>query len=77
MTREEALERIAKPAYDEATIAEGFEYVATKLDLTVAELKQIMSGPNRSYRDYDNAMRWIDVGTRVLRAVGVQRAIIR
>jgi N-acetyl sugar amidotransferase len=77
MTREEALERISKPAISEEDIVQDFEYVATKLDLTVTELRQIMAGPNKSYRDYTNAMTLIDFGTRILRAAGLQRAIIR
>lgn len=77
MTRDDALERIAKPAYDPETVAQDFEYIATKLDLTVPELQQLMDGPNKSYRDYRHAMSLIELGTRVLRAVGIQRAIIR
>jgi N-acetyl sugar amidotransferase len=77
MTREEALRRIVQPAYDEDTITQDFEYVATKLGLTVAELRTIMQGENRSYRDYMSRMPMIELGTRVLRAVGVQKAIIR
>jgi len=77
MTRDEALERIAKPAYDEATIAEDFEYIATKLDISVDELRALHDGPNKSYRDYKSAQPLIELGTRVMRAVGVQRAIIR
>jgi len=77
MTREAALERIAQPAYDEATIAQDFEYIATKLDLTAAELKKLLEGTNRSYRDYRNSMSLIEFGTKVLRATGEQRAIIR
>ena len=77
LSRDDALARIAKPAYNADNLAEDFEYIATKLDLSVAELQQIMDGPNKSYKDYANAMSMIEVGTRVLRAVGVQRAIIR
>jgi N-acetyl sugar amidotransferase len=77
LSRDDALRKIAVPAYDEATIAEDFEYVATKLDLTVGELREIMHGPNKTYRDYKNSMALIGLGTRVLRAVGVQRAVIR
>ncbi|MEO6866368.1 MAG: N-acetyl sugar amidotransferase [Gemmatimonadaceae bacterium] len=77
LSREEALARIAIPAYDDATIVDDFEYIATKLDLTVAELKALHAGPNRTYRDYKHSMGLIEIGTRVLRAVGVQRAIIR
>ncbi len=77
MSRAEALSRIALPAYDAETIAQDFEYIATKLDLSVDELKRIMNGPNKSYRDYKNNMAMIDLGTKALRLAGVQRAIIR
>lgn len=77
MTRDEALARIAKPAYDEATIAQDFEYIATKLDISVDELRVLMRGENKTYRDYKNRMGVIELGTKLLRAVGVQRGIIR
>ncbi|WP_082938711.1 N-acetyl sugar amidotransferase [Mitsuaria sp. 7] len=77
MSRDEALEKIAKPAYDEATIAQDFEYIATKLDISVEELRALHDGPNKSWRDYKSRQGLIDLGTKVMRAVGVQRAIIR
>ena len=77
MTREEALQKIAQAAYDEETIAQEFEYIAEKLDLTVSELKAIMKGENKSYRDYKNSMKLISFGTNILRIAGIQRAIIR
>jgi N-acetyl sugar amidotransferase len=77
MTRDEALQKIAQPAYDEETIAHDFEYVATKLDIGVDALRELMRGPNRSYRDYRNSMFMINAGTQVLRLLGVQKAIIR
>jgi N-acetyl sugar amidotransferase len=77
LKREDALERIARPAYDEATIAHDFEYIATKLDISVAELQALMDGPNKSYHDYRSAMPLINLGTLVLRVAGIQRAIIR
>jgi N-acetyl sugar amidotransferase len=77
MTRDEALQKISLPAYDADTIAHDFEYVATKLDISVEALHDLMRGPNRSYRDYKHRMPLIDAGTRVLRFLGVQKAIIR
>lgn len=77
MTRDDAMDKIAKPAYDEATIAQDFEYIATKLDISVDELRELWRGPNKSYRDYKSAMPLITLGTKVMRAIGVQRAIIR
>lgn len=77
LTRDEALLKISQKAYDEETIEQDFEYIATKLGITVTELKEIMQGENKSYRDYKSQMPIIDLGTKVLRALGVQRAIIR
>jgi N-acetyl sugar amidotransferase len=77
MTREEALKRIAQPAYDEQTMAQDFEYVAKKLDLTVRELQEIMKGENKTYRDYKSHMRTIDLATKILRLLGTQKVIIR
>jgi len=77
LSRDEALAKIAVPAYDPETIAEDFEYIATKLDLTVDELRALHDAPNKTYRDYRHSMGLIDLGTRVLRATGAQRAIIR
>lgn len=77
LTRVEALERIARPAYDESTIAQDFEYVATKLDLSVADLRVLLHGPNKSYHDYKSAMPLIRLGTQVLRALGLHRTAIR
>jgi N-acetyl sugar amidotransferase len=77
MSRGEALQRITEPAYDEETVAEDFEYVATKLDLSAAELRAIMEGPNRSYHDYGNSMAMITLGAQVLRTLGVEKRIVR
>jgi hypothetical protein len=77
MARAEALEKIAVPAYDPETIAQDFEYIATKLGITVAELRALHDGPKRTFRDYKNEMAFMDLGAKVLRLAGVQRAIIR
>jgi hypothetical protein len=77
LSRDEALRKIAQPAYDEEMMAQDFEYIATKLDLTVAELQALLDGPNKSYHDYKNRMGMINLGTLALRAVGLQKMIIR
>ncbi len=77
MTREEALDRLARPAYDESMVTGDFEYIAAKLDISVEELQSLFDGPKKSYRDYDHSMGIIELGTRVLRAAGIQRALIR
>jgi N-acetyl sugar amidotransferase len=77
MTREEALKRIAIPAYHPDDLAQDYEYVATKLGLTVQELQALQAGPNKTYKDYKNSMALIELGTRFLRILGVQRALMR
>lgn len=77
MPRKEALERISMPAYDEKTIAQDFEYIAKKLDLTTNELQEIMNGKNKTYRDYKSNMPLINLGTRILKMIGVQKTLIR
>jgi N-acetyl sugar amidotransferase len=77
MTRDEALEKISKPAYDEKTIALDFEYIAKKLEISVEELQLLLKGENKTYRDYKSRMPLINLGTKFLTMVGIQRAIIR
>ncbi len=77
MTRDEALAKLAQPAYDPETVAEDFEYIANKLGITVAELEALRDGPNKTYRDYKNSMMFIDLGARAMRLLGMERRIVR
>ena len=77
MTREEALERIAKPEVDEQTMAKEFEYVAKKLDLTCSELRKIFEGENKSFRDYKNNMALIKLGTKLSQMLGIEKRLFR
>lgn len=77
LDRDEALRKISIPAYDPATINEDFEYIATKLGISVAELRVLHEGPKKTFRDYKNDMTLMDLGAKVLRIAGIQRAIIR
>lgn len=77
MTREEALSRLEKPAYDPDSIDEEFEYIATKLRIPVEELRSYHEMPKKTYRDYANRQWMFDYGARILKALGVERAIKR
>jgi N-acetyl sugar amidotransferase len=72
MTREEALEKLSRPAYDEATIAHDIEFVATKLGISVDELLGYLSGPNKTYRDYRSQESIYAFGAKVMRLVGLE-----
>lgn len=77
MSRAEALKKINEPAYDPETIALDFEYIAKKLDLSVEEFQKLHAGENKTWRDYKSRQYLIDLGTKIMRFIGVQRAIIR
>lgn len=77
MSREEALKKLEQPAYDPATIDEDFEYIATKLGITVAELRKYHDMPIKRYTDYKNREWLFDLGASVLKAFGVERAVKR
>lgn len=77
MTREQAMEKIAQKAYDEETIAQDFEYVATKLGFSVEEFQKIMDGPNKTYRDYKSRMPLITLGATAMQLLGLEKKIIR
>lgn len=77
LSRDEALEKIAKPVLDEHFLQREFEYVAHKLDLSVQELQEIFDGPNKTYHDYKNKRRLIGLGSTVLAKLGLERRLIK
>jgi N-acetyl sugar amidotransferase len=74
MKRDEALEKLSAPAIDEETAAHDFEYVATKLGITVEELQRYMDAPNRSYSDYKNQEWLFNFGTKVFAMLGLENS---
>jgi len=71
MTREEALDKLSQPPYDEETIGQDFEYVATKLGITVNELQGYMDAPNKSYKDYKSQEMIYNIGAKAMRLLGL------
>jgi len=77
MTRDEALARLERPAYDPATLQQEFEYIATKLRITTDELQSYFTMPKKFYWDYQNQERFFNAGARVLKAIGLETSIKR
>jgi len=72
MTREEALEKLKEPAYDPKMIEHDFEYIATKLGITVEELRGYHEAPNKTYRDYKSQRAIYAMGAPVMRLLGLE-----
>ena len=72
MTRKEALEKLKIPAYDPDTIEHDFEYIASKLEIPITELRSYLDAPNKSYRDYKNQQMVYDIGAKAMRVLGLE-----
>jgi N-acetyl sugar amidotransferase len=73
MTREDALKQLEKPAYDPDTIKQDFEYIATKLGISVDELQEYMDAPNKTYKDYKSQEGIYNIGAKVMRMLGKEK----
>lgn len=72
MTREEAMENLAKPSYDEDTIDNEKEFISNKLGITVDQLDEFMDLPIHTYKDYRSQRQIYDWGARVMRALNLE-----
>lgn len=77
MTRKEALMRIATPELDEHFLVSEFEYIAHKLDLTVAELRAIFNGKNKSSNDYKSKRALIEIASRAMTLLGLEKRLYK
>jgi N-acetyl sugar amidotransferase len=77
MSREDALRDISLSPYDKEQLPADFDYIATKLGISSAELQELMDGPNRTYRDYKSRMPIYILGTKILRLLGIEKRVVR
>lgn len=76
-TREEALKELESPGYDAATMREDLEYIAAKLGITPEEFEALIDGENKTFKDYKNSWGLIQLGTVILRTLGVEKKKFR
>ncbi len=77
MTREEALEDLKKKPYEEELMVEDTRFIAEKLGMSVKEFERLISGDNKSYKDYKNSIVMIRLGTFVFRMLGIEKKQFR
>lgn len=73
MSRDEALTKLEGPAYDPETIEQDFEFIATKLGISVEELRGYFFAPNKTYRDYKSQKNIYDLGSKIMRLLGMEK----
>jgi N-acetyl sugar amidotransferase len=74
MSRQDALEKLRYPAIEEDLAIHDFEYIATKLGISVEELKSYQDAPNKTYKDYKNQDSMFKLGTKVMTLLGLENS---
>ena len=77
MSREEALKKLEKPAYDPATSEDEVKYISTKPQIPNEELKGYFTMPKKFYWDYKNQENIFKIGAKVLKFLGIEKSIKR
>lgn len=72
MTRDEALQKLKQLPYDESSIVQDFEYIATKLGISIEELQVYLDAPNKTYKDYKSQDQIYTLGAKVMKAFGLE-----
>jgi N-acetyl sugar amidotransferase len=73
MTRKDALEKLKLPAYDSNSIKQDFEYIATKLGISVKVLQSYLDATNKTYKDYKSQENIYNIGAKVMRLLGLEK----
>ena len=73
MKREDAIERLKNPAYPLDEVEKDYDFIASKLRITVDELKKYHSIPIKSFRDYKNQEFLFTFGSRLIRLLGIDK----
>ena len=77
MTRQEALEVLEGPPYDEALALRDMQTIADRLGVTQEDFVKLMQGPNKSHKDYKNNSVLIKSAIGFAKFVGIERRNFR
>jgi N-acetyl sugar amidotransferase len=64
-TREEALEEMNRPLYDDRLLAEHIDYILKKWELTRDEFEKIMKLPPQKHEDYPTNQKWMEMALKL------------
>ncbi|MDA7582335.1 N-acetyl sugar amidotransferase [Luminiphilus sp.] len=77
LDRDAAITRLKTSELSDFDLAKEFEFVASKLDISIAELQSIFEGENKTYKDYKNKRFLIGIGARVLTLLGIEKRFFK
>lgn len=75
LSREEALDKLNKPAIPEPEAKELFSQVAQMLEISEEELQNYFNMPLKTYKDYKNQEVMFAIGGRIMKSLGLDKLI--
>jgi N-acetyl sugar amidotransferase len=73
MDRDDAIKRLKEPAYSLQDVEKDYEFISSKLRISVDELKKYHSIPIKTYKDFKNQEFLFTFGSRVTRFLGIDK----
>lgn len=73
MSREEALQELNKPSYDQELIEQDFYYIAKKLNINSIDLKKFHEMPKKYWYDYKNLNNIFKISEKILQFISGTR----
>ena len=61
----------------EEFLQKEFDYVADKLDLTRKGLEEIFDSENKTFHDYNNKIKFIGFGGKMMQKLGLEKRLFR
>ena len=72
MTRDEAMNILEKPSYDEATIHNDLDYVSNKLEISTQELVEYLEAPKKYFFDYKSQAKLYKLGSKIFKILNLE-----
>uniref|UniRef100_UPI0040473348 N-acetyl sugar amidotransferase n=1 Tax=Algoriphagus sp. TaxID=1872435 RepID=UPI0040473348 len=73
MSRDEAVARLNQPAYPMEDVEKDYDFIASKMRISVEELKKYHSMPLKTFKDYKNQEFLFTFGSRITRLLGIDK----
>lgn len=77
MSRDEALSKLEKPAIPEEALEQEYEFISSKLGISIEELKSYHSMPLKTYRDYKNQELLFKIGSKIYNLIEKEGSLKR
>lgn len=75
-SRDLLLERLETSELNDLMTKNEFDFVADKLNMTVGELNELFSAPNKTFSEYKNKKWLINFGAKLLHSIGLEKRLL-